>query len=242
MSRVKYKIGHKNNLISSGLLMKKASNYNKLIFDKISNYIVKGNNLEIGPGTGNFSELIKKKSKKLTLIDEKKASVKFLKKKFVGDSIISITESTLFNLKNKKKFDTIIMLNVLEHIKDDHSALKKLLSLLKKNGYLILQVPSFNFLYSNYDELVGHYKRYVKKDFIDIKNKMNLNIKDMYYFNFIGAFGWWVNYCLLKKTEKGKSNTAKQLKFYDKYLVPLIKILDFKFINFGISLFVIIKK
>jgi 2-polyprenyl-3-methyl-5-hydroxy-6-metoxy-1,4-benzoquinol methylase len=238
----RYVKDHKNSLISSGLLMNNAKNYNKLIFQKICPYIQNGTNLEIGPGTGNFSTLIQDVSKKLTIVDEKKASIEYLKKKFRNNKKITIIKNDLFNLNFQKHFDTIILLNVLEHIENDIKAVEKLLLMLKKNGILIIQVPSFNFLFSNYDKLIGHIKRYTKKDFLSIRKKINFKILDMHYFNTIGALGWWLNYCLLKKTEKGKSSTVQQLKFYDKYLVPLINFFDFKFINFGISLFVIIKK
>lgn len=234
---------YKKEIISSGSLMMHASKYNELIFNKISKYI-KGRTLEFGAGTGNFSEMISKKVPELLVIDEKKKSINILNKKLNHLNNVKIQNSNIENL-NILDCDTVILLNVLEHIKEDQNAIKKLMSVLKKNGYLIIQVPALNYLYSEYDRMVGHYKRYQKNDIKEICKNLNLNLVDLYYFNPIGALGWWYNYCFKKKTEKNsqeKNDTINQLKFYDKYIVPLINIFDNKYNPFGISLFAIIKK
>lgn len=234
---------YKKEIISSGSLMTHASRYNELIFNKISKYI-KGRTLEFGAGTGNFSEMISKKVPELLVIDEKKKSINILNKKLNHLNNVKIQNSNIENL-NILDCDTVILLNVLEHIKEDQNAIKKLMSVLKKNGYLIIQVPALNYLYSEYDRMVGHYKRYQKNDIKEICKNLNLNLVDLYYFNPIGALGWWYNYCFKKKTEKNsqeKNDTINQLKFYDKYIVPLINIFDNKYNPFGISLFAIIKK
>lgn len=231
---------HKNNLISSGSLMNYAVNYNQFIFNKIKKYIY-GTCLEVGAGTGNFSKLIAKIADKLYVVDEKKESYFFLKKRLKNIKNIKLIKKSLKNL-NISKISCIIMLNVLEHIKDDERAIKKLLNKVKNNGHIIIQVPAFNFLFSNYDKCVGHYKRYTKNDFFKIAKKLKLNIVEMYYFNPIGALGWWFNYCFLGKTEEKKSTTKIQIKIYDKLIVPLIKLFDSKKNIFGISLIIIIKK
>lgn len=179
---------HKNNLISSGSLMNYAVNYNQFIFNKIKKYIY-GTCLEVGAGTGNFSKLIAKIADKLYVVDEKKESYFFLKKRLKNIKNIKLIKKSLKNL-NISKISCIIMLNVLEHIKDDERAIKKLLNKVKNNGHIIIQVPAFNFLFSNYDKCVGHYKRYTKNDFFKIAKKLKLNIVEMYYFNPIGALGW----------------------------------------------------
>jgi ubiquinone/menaquinone biosynthesis C-methylase UbiE len=234
---------HKKSILSSGRMMNSAVNYNKFIFDKFSSYIY-GNVLEFGAGTGNFSLMIKNKCEYLDIIDEKDKSISFLRERLKFEKNINITQSDIENIRKvKKKFDAIVLLNVLEHIKEDDSAIETLLSLLNSDGTLIIQVPSFNFLYSDFDRSVGHYRRYKKKDFLLKSNNLNFHIEEMYYFNPVGAIGWWFNYCLLKKIEIGKKSTSEfQIKFYDKYIMPFVKFFDTKKNFFGVSLFVIIKK
>lgn len=236
-------MNYKKEIISSGSLMTHASKYNELIFKKISKFI-KGTTIEFGAGTGNFSEMISKKVPELLIVDEKPKSIEFLNLRLNHLKNIKIHKS---NLKDLEIYncDTIVLLNVLEHIKNDEDAIKKLMSFLNKDGYLIIQVPAFSCLFSDYDHMVGHFKRYEKKDIKKICTNLNLNLKELYYFNPIGAVGWWYNYCHKKKTEKDnkeKNETINQLKIYDKYIVPVINILDTKYNPFGISLFALIKK
>ncbi len=236
-------MNYKKEIISSGSLMTHASKYNELIFKKISKFI-KGKTIEFGAGTGNFSEMISKKVPELLIVDEKPKSIEFLNLRLNHLKNIKIHKS---NLKDLEIYncDTIVLLNVLEHIENDEDAIKKLMSFLNKDGYLIIQVPAFSYLFSDYDHMVGHFKRYEKKDIKKICTNLNLNLKELYYFNPIGAIGWWYNYCHKKKTEKDnkeKNETINQLKIYDKYIVPVINILDTKYNPFGISLFAFIKK
>jgi ubiquinone/menaquinone biosynthesis C-methylase UbiE len=233
-------MNYQNELISSGILMENANNFITCTFDNVKKY-VNGKVLEVGGGSGNFSKLISAKAKTLSIIEIKKKSIIYLKKKLKNHKNINILEKNLFDINKNKKFDTIVLFDVLEHIKKDELALKKLLSLLTKNGHLIIKVPAFSFLYSNYDRLIGHYKRYKKKDFFVFQKKLDFFIKEIYYFDPIGALGWWFNYCFLKKDEKSNSTTKFQIKFYDRYLMPIIKFIGTNFF-FGITLFVIITK
>ena len=188
--------------------------------------------------------MISKKVPELTVIDEKKKSIDFLKQRLSNLSNVKILSSNIENL-SIERYDTVILLNVLEHIKEDQKAIEKLMSVLNKDGYLIIQVPKrLTYLYSDYDRMVGHHKRYHKKDIQIICKKLNLNVIDLYYFNPIGAFGWWYNYCFKKKLKNSeeKNETINQLKIYDKYIVPLIDAFDSRYNPFGISLFTIIKK
>ena len=93
-----------------------------------------------------------------------------------------------FNTKfktNNNKFDTIMYLDVLEHIKNDKKEIDIALKSLKKNGNLIINVPAFQFLYSDFDKNVGHYRRYNKKKLISLfKNKKYKKIWCTYYDSF----------------------------------------------------------
>ena len=75
-----------------------------------------------------------------------------------------------------------LYLDVLEHIKKDEKEIGKAFATLKKGGYLIINVPAFSHLYSQFDKDVGHHKRYEKKDFKNLVSKLKVkNTKYMYY-------------------------------------------------------------
>ena len=66
--------------------------------------------------------------------------------------------------KNRKKFDSCLLLDVLEHIEDDRDFIKEIKKILKNNGQLVLSVPAHQFLFSPADEKSGHFRRYNYRD------------------------------------------------------------------------------
>ena len=140
-------------------------------------------------------------------------------------------------------FDTIICTNVLEHIEDDTSVLRHLLSLLRPAGTLFLLVPAHPRLYSTFDKAAGHYRRYSKHDVarivarISVRKSISLT---QFYFNPIGALGYFIMYMLLSKLPH--ASARKEIGLFDRWLVPLAKLLQSKCMPFGISLVSIIER
>ena len=88
------------------------------------------------------------------LITRKYLRIKFNSKKY-----------SIINKYTKKKFDLILLADVLEHIKDDKKIVNKLSKSLKNNGFILITVPSYKILFSKKDIILGHYRRYSKKKF-----------------------------------------------------------------------------
>ena len=110
---------------------------------------------------------------------------------------------------------------------------------LKKNGHLIIIVPAFNYLFSNYDKSVGHYRRYEKKFFVNFfkKNDYLIN-KKLIYFDSVGFF-----FLLLNKIINSEKKTIGLATFIWNLLIPISKLLDLiTFNSFGKSLLCVIKK
>ena len=141
-----------------------ASNFRKYQVSLILKYI-NGNFVEVGAGKGGLVPYYKKIPKSVTLLEPEKKLFKILKKKFYSRKI-RIKNHTVNKLKSY--YDTIIYYDVLEHIKKDLSEVRTASKKLKKNGYLIFNVPAYQSFFSEFDRSVGHYKRYNKKDFINI--------------------------------------------------------------------------
>ena len=141
------------------------------------------------------------------------------------------------------QFDLIYSSNVLEHIEDDQKALEGLYQKLKPGGALALYLPAFQCLYSDFDAAIGHYRRYEKKDLISKLKKANLTIEKCEYADCIGFFAWLTTK-RKKYDENSKVDNVAKLRFYDRYIFPISKLLDMwgmKYI-FGKNLLVIAKK
>tara|TARA_B110000027_G_scaffold21144_1_gene22499 strand:- start:2095 stop:2790 length:696 start_codon:yes stop_codon:yes gene_type:complete len=204
---------------------------------KLIKQYVKGYVAEVGPGNGmNVSTYIKY-PKKIDLYEPTKKLYLELKKRFKKTNKISIYNKKF--LLQKEKYDSILYLDVLEHIKKDKEEILKAFKSIKKNGYLIINVPAFSYLYSKFDKDVGHHKRYQKKDMRIIFKNIKYKKLDLRYYDSIG-------YILSLFSKLTFSNYKKKfnqkIKIWDS-LIPLSKIIDFLTFNlFGKSLLIVIKK
>lgn len=115
--------------------------------------------LEIGAGAGNILAQFKDKAEVIAL-DPDDSAIEYCKKRGITKTI----KKTLETYKPKPgSIDIVIAADVIEHIKDDKKAVKKIWEMLKKDGLLIVHVPADQSLFSYWDEQLGHYRRYSKK-------------------------------------------------------------------------------
>jgi len=190
--------------------------------------------LEVGPGNCVFLQRYYRISKEIHLFEPSSKIRNKLKKKTK-----KLKKVKLLSKYCKTKYDTIIYLDVLEHIRNDEKEILSAYKRLKKNGNLIISVPAFQYLYTDYDRKIGHYRRYDKKSFEKIFNKLKLKSYQMTYFDSIG-------YALIFLSKflavSNRVNFRGSVKLWN-FLIPISKILDvFLSIFIGKSLMVIITK
>ncbi len=212
----------------------KAKNFRKYQFNLIKNNI-KGNIAEIGPGNGVFLKYYIKNSKKIYLYEPTVAFNKNLKKN--RSKRIRIINKK-FRLK-KNFFDTILYLDVVEHIENDKIEIKNAFKSLRKGGKLIINVPAFQHLYSQFDKDIDHFRRYSKSDFKKILDKLKIYHHQIIYFDSLGYMLSLLSKIFVKNY---RNHFAKKIKFWDT-LIPMSKFFDkILFHSFGKSLLVIIEK
>ena len=204
---------------------------------KLIKKYISGKVAEVGPGNGINAKIYNKYCDKLHLFEPTKKLSYNLKKKFKSNSKIKIFYKRF--KKNKRYYDSIIYLDVIEHIKDHKKEIINAYNSLKKNGYLVINVPAFQFLYSQFDKDVDHIKRFNKNDFEKIFQNKKVGNLNMFYYDSIG-------FCLslISRifTKNYKSNFGLKIKFWNK-LIILSKILDIIFLySVGKSLAVIVRK
>ena len=206
----------------------KADRFNRWMLDQFKDQL-KGEILEIGSGIGNISQLVIEKGHSITLSDYNSDYCDLLKAKFSQNEnvkeilSIDLVDPDFHNkyFTYKEKFDTIFLLNVIEHIKDDLLAVKNCRYMLKKDGHLVLLAPAYSWLYCSFDKQLGHYRRYSLGSLEEILIKNDFNILSGSHFNFTGIAGWFLFGKLLNKKMLGSS----QMSAFDK-IVPLAKIID----------------
>ncbi len=224
-------------------LISGATRFNQWMYDEIKPFL-KGSILEIGSGIGNISRYIINDGLPITLSDYNKEYCDRLAKLFPGNSnVLGILQIDLllpdFTEKYillKEKFDSIVLLNVIEHIADDSKAVKNCKYMLKPGGHLIVLAPAYQWLYCRFDKELGHYRRYSLTKMKQLV-KSHLEIIGARHFNCFGIFGWLLFGKILRKKMLGS-----EMNSFDR-LVFLAKILDkLVFKTIGLSVIVTGKK
>ena len=199
-----------------GVLFKlsKARNFIRWTVEAIEPYL--GNKiLEVGSGIGNISRLLPQKEK-LTVTDLDQTYIDILKNLFKGNSIVNVAKLDLnctedFKNIGKNQYDTVVCMNVLEHIEDDKAALLRMRSLLETNGKLILVVPQYKSLYGEFDRDLDHFRRYTKDELFKLLEECGFQVKKKKNLNFLSIPGWYVNSVILKR----KKMSQWQIKIFD---------------------------
>ena len=213
----------------------KATIWRKYIYSKVKKFI-KGDVLEVGAGIGSFTKNYEKLIRKLTLSEIDPDNLTIIKKKFSNPKF-SFTNK--FTKDLEENFDTIMYLNVLEHIEDDIEEINNALKKLKKNGHLIILVPAHNNLYSKFDEAVGHFKRYEIDFFKQIKIQ-NLKRQKLIYLDSMGYFLYYLNKLFFKE-EIYPSNF--KILIWDKLFTPITFIVDrLLMYKFGKNILYVVQK
>ena len=209
-------------------------NYNKWIYEIIKPYLGK-KILEVGCGVGNLTGYLQE-GRKLVAIDVSSRFVAYMKLDYpnVETYNCDIVTSQVISLK-KYDFDSVVCVNVLEHIEDDSRALFNMYELTKEGGYLMLMVPAHSFLYGSLDLGLAHYRRYSKKDLINKVRQAKFKIEKVSYFNTIGILGWFLN----SRIQRKKTISVLQLMLFDKITPYLRKIEKCFDPPFGMSLFIV---
>jgi 2-polyprenyl-3-methyl-5-hydroxy-6-metoxy-1,4-benzoquinol methylase len=218
-------------------VMHEAQWYNNLLFSLIQRHL--GNNiLEVGAGTGNFTDKLLLGAK-VTALDLDSSYIKELREKF-GEKVISgvgdIEKGKYFF--NNFKFDTIVCLNVLEHLENDRKALKNMKNLLIKGGNLILLVPAHKLLFSKFDKELGHFRRYSKKEIFEKLQEEGFKIIEIKYLNWWAAIGWLIFIKIFNKAKMPENPVSIFDKLGKFFLYPE-KIIN---IPFGLSILAVSKK
>lgn len=219
-------------------LFENAFHWKRYLAEKITPFL-KNDVLEVGAGLGATSRILNNcQANKWTLLEPDEKMFQFLKHN--QRTFHTNTEficGTIQDLKNEK-YNTVLYIDVLEHIENDHQEINEIAKHIHLGGYLIILSPAFNFLFSEFDSSIGHYRRYTKKL---LRNTIpaNFDVVSLKYLDAAGFFASIANKYLLHQSYP----TKKQIMFWDNFLVPISKLVDpFFGYSFGKSILGIWKK
>lgn len=199
-----------------------ANNYRRAIVEKFQPHI-QGHALEIGGGIGQISSKILEicHPKHLTIVEPNPDFYRKLKASVPSAEVVAGYEE---DLPKERMFNTVVAVNVLEHIESDAQALTNWRKRLLPSGTLCLFVPARPELYSPIDTSFGHFRRYGKKDLRRKLLAAGFKHIEISYFNLLGYFAWLVNFRLLRCYQFN----AKQVAWFDRHIFPLSQSIEKK--------------
>ena len=171
-------------------LFSEAVNWKRYLIDCISPHI-RGRVLEVGAGIGGNTVLMKKeveRSDSWVCLEPDETQVKIMATQKAPGTLplkCEITTGTIREIDRQRTFDTIIYIDVLEHIEDDAAEIAYASQLLDSEGKLIILAPAHQFLFNEFDEAVGHFRRYKKTGLKEVKTH-ELTVKDLRYLDSCG--------------------------------------------------------
>ncbi|HBP23599.1 MAG TPA: hypothetical protein DEA08_38200 [Planctomycetes bacterium] len=197
--------------------LSQVTRYNRWMADTLDPHVGQ-RVLEFGCGTGNMlSHFLDRE--RVAGIDLDPALIRYCEESFAGEENCEFHCADIFRdeVELSVQPDTVISLNVIEHIEDDRGALRWLVERLPVGGRLVILVPSHPTIYGELDRAAGHFRRYTKRELVSKVADSGCRVTHTRFFNAIGFFGWGLNSRLLKR----RDIPSKQALFYDRFVVPL---------------------
>jgi len=173
--------------------------------------------LEIGAGHGELTQRLSH-GRFVTATDLSKRCVEELQEQFEGVPNVEVRHADVAALGDSRRYDSVILVNVLEHIDDDVGALRDLRDMLKPGGNLIVFVPAFESLYSDFDRRIGHRRRYRRSRLISTVDKAGFRLVDARYVNSVGAVAWW----LFARRLRQIPTQRWSVRLFDRLVVPTL--------------------
>jgi glycosyltransferase involved in cell wall biosynthesis/phospholipid N-methyltransferase len=202
--------------------MNRAPRFTTWMADVIRPYV--GNRvLEVGAGTGNMSVHLMPRSV-YWATDVNPHYLDYLATLRATRPYMQVGYTNAMEAKSfpaEQSFDTVVCLNVVEHVQDDVGALRNIWNVLDDGGRAVILVPCGPWLFGTLDTVLGHFRRYTQPQLEEVAQQAGFQIERMLKFNRPGVFAWWLNGSILHK----KTFALGQIRILN-FLTPLFRLLD----------------
>lgn len=166
----------------------RVTNLARFIYRKLP--VKKGSFIDIGAGNGLLLRFFRKKGFKVSGMELSPALCEAMKRNPTMKGI-TILQGDISKKKGNEEYDVVLASDVIEHIKNDETALANLFSFVAPGGILILSIPAHSFLFGKRDKLWGHHRRYDKDRLIKKLTRLRGQIEFVTYWNFVGFFAYF---------------------------------------------------
>ncbi len=221
------------------LRLSRAERYNRWMLQQLSPWLGQ-RVLEIGSGIGSFTRYLLGRDL-VVATDLNPRYLRILANTFERHTRVEVMPLDLTDFDPApiaaRGIDTILCLNVLEHVEDDRAALRRLHAALVPGGRLLLLVPAHPSLFGAIDRAIDHQRRYDRQGLVAQLREAGFQVEHTVFFNRLGVLGWYVNSVVLRRTRV----PALQLRLQNA-LVPLLRAEAVLPLPFGLSLVAVARR
>ena len=192
--------------------------------------------LEVGSGLGEFAERLTGLAgvERLTVSDTDPMCIAALVDRFSGRDDLGVevdvrqldvalpSPLTVPVPAGRPPVDTVVMMNVLEHVSDDVGTLRRLAALVGPGGRLVIWVPAYEALYGDFDRAVGHLRRYTPATVRRTAEFAGLTVDTARPVNLLGGLAWW----LAVRLGGQQTPDPRWVRAYDRVVVPATRALE----------------
>jgi ubiquinone/menaquinone biosynthesis C-methylase UbiE len=200
-----------------------AKNYYRWVNRQFAPFIGK-RVIEVGAGIGTFAQslLDHVPLSELILVEPSANLLPLLQRRFVGDSRVKIVTGFFQPIAVPAPVDSVVLVNVLEHIAEDQACLEDAHAVLSPGGTLLLLVPALPQIYGSLDQAFGHHRRYTRTALAGKLRIAGFTIIRLAYINLPGIAGWFLSGRVLKKL----TLQARYVRWYDRWVIPWLSELE----------------
>jgi len=177
--------------------------------------------LEVGAGIGSITTDLAPASVNWTALEPDRHLAERIPRIRTRGGEVRVVVGTITALEPREKFDTVLYIDVLEHIEDDSEELKRATRFLRPGGRLVVLVPAFPFLFSAFDAAVGHHRRYTVPRLKEIRPASLRELK-LEHLDAMGFLSAATNRLLLQQKTPGPT----QIRLWDRALIPASRRID----------------
>ena len=205
-------------------IFREATRWKKYFSHVLSPYI-HGRVLEVGAGIGGTTTILHNDAvSEWVCLEPDPELARSLSELIDTDSRLQnclVRTEFVADLSEDEIFDTILYVDVLEHIEDDKTELQQAMKHLSPGGSLIVLSPAHQWLYSEFDKAIGHFRRYTKSSLLHL-TPTGAKVRDARYLDSVGMIASAANRLMLSQSMPKR----RQILFWDRCMVPVSRVLD----------------
>lgn len=174
--------------------------------------------MEVGAGVGTFAEYLRAAPgvERLTLVEPARNNAPALRARFSGDPRVHVIPGYLDDAAAQGSQDTIVAVNVLEHVVDDDAFLRIAHDTLAPGGTLLLFVPALQSIFGSLDRAFEHHRRYGRPQLRRTLEGVGFRVREVRYSNSVGVLSWFIAGRIFHR----QTLTARDVGLYDRLVVP----------------------